>query len=362
MANKKIKVLHLISSMKRGGRERQMATIYKFSNNSDFECKIVCFNKTSNNYTDEMDMSGNLFYLTHKNPIYRLFEIRKIIKREKPTVIWTWGGFEASFGLILTIFSRLKHINGSIRHGIVRMNSKQIWRLMVLHLSKYIVANSLAGLRANYLKRGFVLYNGIDDNFFNTSDKPLNIDFKGLGITNDTIILVSVANLVPYKDYKTIIRALMILNESFQNFHYFIVGEGPERTSIENLIVQNDLSKKITILGLRKDIKEVLTSSNIFIHSSLGEGCSNAILEAMASGLPIIATDTGGTSEILNESYGFLFKFGDYQQLSEILKEIITDKNRLASMKRNAKNYAIEHFNIERMMKDYYTIISKVIR
>ena len=305
-------------------------------------------------------MTEDIHFLTSKNTIKRIKEIQEKIIEYKPDIIWTWGGFEATFGLILSLLTGIKHINGSIRHGIVRFNRKQIWRMLILHLSKYRVANSYAGLKANYLKNGFVLYNGIDDRFFKPSNIPPDFPLDELNIKKDNLVFISIANLVPYKDYKTIIESLAMVNQHFTDFHYLIVGEGPERRNIECLIKHHELQDKIAILGQRTDIKELLSISNVLIHSSRGEGCSNAILEAMSCGLPIIATDTGGTREITNNDFGYLFPFKDVNRLYSILETLIHKKSELGIMGNAARTYAKNNFSVQKMISEYQKIIVAV--
>jgi glycosyltransferase involved in cell wall biosynthesis len=234
--------------------------------------------------------------------------------------------------------------------------------MLLLHLSNNIVANSLAGLKANKLKRGFVLYNGIDGIFFNEPAKEYTNIRSEFGIESDIVLLVSVANLIPYKDYDTVIKALSLIKKEGILFRFIAVGEGSERKRIENLVKSLDLSGEVFLPGRRVDIKDILYASDIFIHSSIGEGCSNAILEAMAAGLPVIASETGGTSEIVYKETGKLFKYQDVEQLAQMLKDVITNKSLRADLSENAKKKALTDFSNDKMMLNYYNIIGRVIQ
>ena len=351
-----IKVLHIITSLRRGGRERQLAGILK-DENQHYSNKAIVFNKNMNSYEKEYELTGKLIYLKSRNPIVRIVDIYRVLRTEKPNIIWTWGGFEATFGLILSALTRVKHINGSIRHGIVLHNRKQLWRKFILHLSKYIVANSKAGLKANKLKRGFVLYNGIDHKFDTYKQSTiLNPDKK----TEPLVSFISVANLVPYKDYFTIIKSLANRKKQGYVFIYNIVGDGPMKNEILNFIKDHDLEKEITILGRIEDVEKHLTQSDIFIHSSKGEGCSNAILEAMFAGLPVIASNPGGTPEIVSKENGLLFEYKNADQLELQLKKLIDDPDLRREMGRQSAKIARENFTAEVMIKNYYNILKEV--
>jgi len=357
-----ITVLHLISSLNRGGRERQLSILYRHSDGNKIKNYIICFNKGDISYIEEYDMEADVFFLKSKNLIKRLIHIRQLIKELNPDVLWTWGGFEAGIGLFLSVITCKKHINGSIRHGIVRFNKKQVIRMILLHLSRYRVANSKAGLTANHIRKGFVIYNGIDKKFFEVNKSARSTILYELNIPVHFKIFISVANLVPYKDYYTVIKALgNIHNELNYDFHYIIVGEGPERKNLESLIKKLNLNNKITLTGRRNDIRELLSCGDVFIHSSRGEGCSNAILEAMAAGLPVIATDTGGTPEIVEAQNGICFEFQNESQLKCSILKLYESPGLIKEMGKNSRKIAIEKYSIDKIITNYVTILNNVL-
>jgi L-malate glycosyltransferase len=358
--DKNLHILHLISSLNRGGRERQLATIYKYSDKNRITTNIACLNRTPTSYIDEYNMADDTIFISSKNFLKRLTEIRKIVIKNKIDVIWTWGGIEATYGILLSLITNVKHINGSVRHGIVRFNKNQLWRLLILHLSKNIVANSHAGLRANKLKRGSVLYNGVDEKFFIKPEKERLKIRSEFGIKDDVILLSSVANLVPYKDYDTVLHALSIIKTNGISFHYMAIGEGLERKRIEALAENLSLTQDVSFPGNRTDIKDLLYASDIFIHSSIGEGCSNAILEAMSAGLPVIATDTGGTGEIVDTSVGRLFAFQNVEQLVNLIMEMNSNKSLRNELALNSRKKALNEFSVESMINRYYGFLTNV--
>ena len=359
MSTSKSIEVHLISSLRRGGRERQITSLLFYSKKKFL---VICFNRAQNTYLDEYNISEYIIYLNSNDIAGRLKEIRKIIHNKNLHIVWSWGGFEATYAFMLSLITGIKHINGSIRHGIVKLRFSHIWRMIVLHLSKYRVANSKAGLKANFLRKGYVWYNGLDEAFLRQPDINKQLELKselGLSGKEDKKILLSIANLVPYKDYLTILKGLISLKNSGVLFTYLIVGEGPDRSTIEHFIDDNTLKNEVILLGRRSDIKELLSISDIFIHSSLGEGCSNAIIEAMAAGKPVIATDTGGTPEIVTDN-GFLFKLGDADSFYLQIKKLIENDQLIEEMGKKSYEMARNKFSIERMIEEYQHIIANV--
>jgi glycosyltransferase involved in cell wall biosynthesis len=217
------------------------------------------------------------------------------------------------------------------------------------------VANSYAGLRANGIKKGYVLYNGIDPRFDKANwpkepQKPIN----------GVLSLLSIANLVPVKDYFTVLEALKRVKDDGFSFHYSIIGEGPLRNEIETRIRELGLSKMVQLLGRVNDPETHLARADIFIHSSKGEGCSNAILEAMYMALPVIASDTGGTSEIVGTN-AILFEYKNIRQLYEAIKKLLQDESLRKDMSDESYQIASSRFSVNSMLANYNSIIAEIL-
>lgn len=353
---KKLKVIHFISSLKRGGREKQLCTIYKFFNPQRQEIKILYLNDAENNYIEDFNIkTSELIKVKSQNTVARFLEISRIFKLENPDVVYAWGELEATFSLFLNPFHRYVFINGSIRHGLVRATFTHKWRTFILKLSKNIIANSNEGLLVNGLKKGKVLFNGIDDVFF--ANKLEDAEISGLSHRLKKPILISVANLVPYKDYKTILKALEVVKSSNIDFSYIIIGEGPMKNLIIEVINHLRLNDEVLLYGVSNKVNQILSISDVFIHSSMGEGCSNAIVEAMASGLPIIASNTGGTSEIVKADFGCLFQYQNYLQLADQIIEMLSNENLINKMGQKAKEYAKTNHSASNMVEKYHNLI-----
>lgn len=358
---KLIKVIHIISSLGRGGKERQLATIYKYHNRDLQEIKILYLHDRSINYIEEFSINASdLLKIHSKKFILRLLECHRILKTEKPDVVYAWGTIEVMIPMLLKPFHRYILINGSIRHGIISKKLSHYWRYLLLHISKNIIANSKAGLKVNHINNGYILYNGIDEKFFNSKVNSKEIeDLKNRLIRP---VLISVANLVPYKDYFTVIEALSDLKKEGLNFSYIIIGSGPLRNEIVESISKNDLNEQILMLGSKDNIEEYLAISDLFIHSSKGEGCSNAILEAMAAGLPIIATNVGGTPEIVNDSNGILFQYKNSIELKIAIKNLISNEKLFKSLGFNSKRIAQQICSKSSMIHNYHELIENIYR
>ncbi len=126
------------------------------------------------------------------------------------------------------------------------------------------------------------------------------------------------ANFVPFKDYFTVIKALARYR-AHEDFLYVIVGEGPLRKEVEEAVRASSLEENVIFTGRTTNIRDLLFVSDLYIHSSRGEGVSNAILEAMQAGLPVITTDTGGVRETVFPGSSLVYGYGNEDALYDCL-------------------------------------------
>lgn len=139
-----------------------------------------------------------------------------------------------------------------------------------------------------------------------------------LGLLPDDIALISMGDLIERKNYSVAIRA--VSEAQNDKMHYFICGVGTEEGALRSLAKQLNVARQIHFLGYRTDIKELLTASDIFLFTSIQEGLSRSMMEAMVSGLPCVASNIRGNSDLLeNGEGGFLC---DSHNASEFAEKI----------------------------------------
>ncbi len=360
--NKPIKVLHIISDLRRGGRERQLSILVHHSKNH-IDHQIVTFHSAKENYVDEYNIEN--VHLLNGNKFKKLTSLYKLIKKENYDLIHSWGNTETIYSIFPGIKFKIPVLNGSIRHGITKKNFSHSFRSFVLRRSKYVLGNSRAGFEANKIKfdesRHFIIYNGIEDKFFvNPNQDAKNKFLAEKNLSGNSNIFISIANLVPYKDYFTTIRVLGDLNREGLDFHYIIIGKGPMKSEIEEKIRNEKIENKVTIYSDQPDIPKLLSLSDIMIHSSLGEGCSNAILEGSAAGLVIVASNTGGTKEIINDP-DLLFKYKNEDDLKSKIKLAIQKFRNDNSIKQKISESTKEKFSLESFLKNYEIITNRIL-
>jgi glycosyltransferase involved in cell wall biosynthesis len=157
--------------------------------------------------------------------------------------------------------------------------------------------------------------------------------------------IVMVGRLQAPKDPITLIRALALLRET--DFEALLVGDGPDRPVVEEEIGRLELEESVRVLGERSDVRELLTTADVFVLSTRSEGLPLSILEAMAAGLPVIASNVGGVAELVVEGEtGMLVPPGDPEALAETIDGLLTDQPLVRRLGEAARMRVAEHFDL----------------
>ena len=186
---------------------------------------------------------------------------------------------------------------------------------------------------------------GIDTTQYNLSSKVRENKRLELGLGENDISLISMGDLIDRKNYDTAIRALAEANEP--KLHYFICGKGPEEEKLKALAESLGVAKQIHFLGFRSDIKELLAAADIFLFTTKQEGLPRSMMEAMASGLPCIASKIRGNTDLLDGTEGgFLCEPTDVASYADKLKLLASDKTLREKMGKN-NLITIQNFSTE---------------
>lgn len=178
-------------------------------------------------------------------------------------------------------------------------------------------------------------------------------DFQFSGPANAPVA-ISVARLSVEKDFPTLLRAISIAIQAIPDLQLKLVGDGPERGKLEQLARELKLSGHVEFLGDRHDVPQLLTQAGFFVSSSLTEGISLTLLEAMAVGLPVIATRVGGNSEIVDDPRtGRLVPSADPASLAGAIVAMCQQPETWLALGQAGRARVEEHFEVRRMVADY---------
>ncbi len=172
----------------------------------------------------------------------------------------------------------------------------------------------------------------------------------GLGIPASDPLLVAVGNLYPVKDHANLLRAAAML----PCVHVAIAGRGGEEGTLRGLAAELAITDRVHLLGLRDDVDRVLLAGDVFVQPSRSEGLPLAILEAMAAGVPVVATRVGGVAEaVVDGETGILVAPGDSPALASALRAVLAMPDVGAGLGQAGRVRAIKEFSVERMVERY---------
>lgn len=357
------RVVHVISSLRRGGRERQLSLLAANYNHANSYTTILSFNqeKDGHDYIGEYNLTDKVHFLHSKNPLMRLMEMIVYFWRVKPNVVWTWGSRESLYAFIARLFTRFAFVNGMVRG--CRTDNSLSSRLdsLLLKLAPWAAGNSCAAMSTYRLNEGFVLYNGIEDKFRTliTPEKREEQRRKLLGANPEDVVIITCANLLPVKDYPTAFKAVKILLDKGLPVRYLVLGGGFLQSRLQDFIDQSGMGERVFLAGPQKHTEQLYPLADIYLQTSLYESCSNSILEASVTGLPIVASATGGTPEVVDERNGFLFARGDVAALAKHLEALVTQPELRARLAEASARRGAE-YSIQAMLHNYDSILEVV--
>jgi len=197
-----------------------------------------------------------------------------------------------------------------------------------------------------------IIQNGVDTDVFRPTygRRALRAEFA---LPVDAFVIGNVARLDPVKNHAVLLRSLCRLRFHGVAVFLILVGEGSERRRLEDSIRESGLAEQVRLFGRSDRVCDLLNCMDVYVQPSLYEGFSNTVLEAMACGLPVVATRTGGTTDVLREGQdGHLFDPDDDQALASRFLEL-RDEARRHAMGMSARRHVLESFPLAKMVHGY---------
>ncbi|KYO66927.1 glycosyltransferase family 4 protein [Thermovenabulum gondwanense] len=295
-------------------------------------------------------MRKNKFSLVHVHTPVGAFlgRLAAKITNTKP-VLYTAHGFHFYKGAPFKnwmIYYNMEKIAAYWTDGIITMNDEDYEIAQKLHIKN----------KENVFKVHGV---GVElDKYY--KDETVRFETrKKLGLNKDDICILTVAELIKNKNHKQLIDAMKIINKN--NVFVFFAGNGEYEKVLKKYASENNLDYKIKFLGYRKDIPELLSASDIFCLMSYREGLPRCIMEAMAAGKPVVATNVRGNRDLVkNGINGFLVPVNDVNSTAEAINKLISDENLRKKMGVEGRKI-IQDYSIENVLKEMDKIYTKFI-
>ena len=189
---------------------------------------------------------------------------------------------------------------------------------------------------------------GIDTDKFKNIEVNRTEKRESLGVSEDDFMIISVGELNKNKNHQVIIRAIAKLRN--EKIKYVLCGQGPLETELRELAKELDVENQVKFLGFRKDVPDLMKVADLFAFPSYREGLSLSLMEAMASGLPVVCSEIRGNTDLIEDGKGgYLVEPSDVEGFAKYIKELIED-SRLKSELGGFNLEKIEHYSIENVL------------
>ena len=332
----------VISSLQTGGAERVITDLAHHWLAQDHRVTIITFASPTITPFYPVDVRIELIQLNQTqqtgsllqrlwNIGKRILDLRRTFKAINPHVIISFIDVTNITTLLAAVGLKQIPVIVSERtdptHHILPSLYKKIRSLVYPRAYKVIVQTQSAKDYFDKLNTVFIIPNSV------RVPKILKLGYD-LPITQ----IISVGRLCQYKGFQTLIKAFALVHKVHPQLNLTIYGEGPQRGHLQQLIDSLDLTNHIHMPGITKTVDDVLANADLFVFPSLYEGFPNALCEAMAVGLPVIASKCSGNVDIVvDHDNGRLFTINDHIELSRVMDELINDPQQCRELGTRAK-------------------------
>ena len=372
-------VIHIIYTLSTGGLENGLVNIINRSPPDRYRHIIICLT-TADDFAQRItapNVDVIEMHMREGHDLQCYWRLRKLLRKLRPDIIHSRNMAALEAQLCSIGMRKIKRVHGEHGREINDLDGSnwkylQFRKFMRLFIHRYITVSrdleswlaTSVGVRRSRVRQ---IYNGVDHASFTPKTvKPLALLPERWHRLDDILVVGTVGRLTPVKDQQLLLQAVAKLRiehpELGGRLRVIIVGDGPLRSTLAQMVEQLALQDVVWLAGDRDDVPDVLQAMDVFVLPSLGEGISNTVLEAMASGLPVVATAVGGNVELVEEGFnGSLFSVGDSGALSDALLSLLLNDQERVRQGANARQRVCSRFDWDCTVKDYLGVYDELL-
>jgi sugar transferase (PEP-CTERM/EpsH1 system associated) len=361
-----IRILHVVDSLGKGGLENGLVNVIEGLDPARFEHIVLTMRSLGPN-ADRLPRDRVRIECLGKQTgsRFQVAALARAIREFEPDIVHSrnWAAIESVVAARWVGSRAVVHSE----HGLESdASAKEPWRRLCFRRLAYEMAHRVLSvsyqLRDLHARRtGFpphkiaVIHNGVDSRRFFPDAVARARMREELGLSDEEFCIGCVGNLLPVKDHMTLLRAATVLAGSCRTWRLLITGEGSERPKLEAAVnAHPEWSARVRLLGSSNRVPELLNAMDVYVLPSINEGISNSLLEAMATGLPVVATAAGGNPEVVVDGEsGLLFPARDVGKLAEHLLMLERRRDLRLQLAQQAVRRVRGAFSIEGMVQQY---------
>jgi sugar transferase (PEP-CTERM/EpsH1 system associated) len=372
-------IVHVIYSLGVGGLENGLVNLINNMPRDRYRHAIVCLHGFTD-FAKRIQGSDVPIYSLDKKPgkdpgLY--VRLGRLLRQLKPDIVHTrnLAALEGQVVAAIAVSARRVHGEHGREVDVAGLNMKYnlLRRMIRPFVHRYITVSrdleqwliDRIGVEPSRIRQ---IYNGVDSQKFRPWREEDSVPQWETKFANDQhVIIGSVGRMAPVKDHQTLARAFIMLIQQHpqlrETARLVIVGDGPCRENCAQLLAEAGLSDCAFLMGERNDVAELMRAMDIFVLPSLGEGISNTILEAMATGLPVLATQVGGNPELVQASVtGRLVPADTPQAMAQALFDYVCDAQLRDSHGSAGRAMIERQYSLSAMVNEYMQTYDMVLR
>ena len=365
------KILFVITGLGRGGAETQLTQLALRLKARGWEVKVVSI-MPPQAYEEVLraaDIPVVSLGVRSKWPDLRpVFRLIREIRQWRPQVIHSFmfhanllARLVQSWVSVPVLLCSIRTFHeGNLREWLYRWTDRLC--TLTTHVSQegmrhYVNSRTVPAHKMVYLP------NGVDTTLFHSDNDFYLRQRATLGFQKDHFLWLAVGRLVPAKNYFLLLQAFAQVSIEFPSAYLWIAGEGRERARIEDMAKELGVQRRVSLLGIRTDVPDLMRVADAFVLSSAWEGMPNVVLEAAASGLPVISTRVSGVGDIvLDGETGYLVPPKDSKALAQAMLRLMRLPEPVRrQMGQKARAHVREHFDIEHIVDRWEDLYRRLL-
>jgi glycosyltransferase involved in cell wall biosynthesis len=355
----RLRTLFVIDELDIGGTEQQILETVRRIDRDRFEPFVCCFRHGRK--AQEIESLG--VPVLHEPKRLKadpglVLRLAALMRRERFDIVQTYLWTANTWARLAARLAGVRWVVASERNvDIWEETYKRVIGRFLARSTDRVIANSEA-VRQYLLNRGglapdkvVTIYNGVDFDRFRTPCDPA-VRRRELGIADDVVLAGCLARIEPAKDHATLLKAFALVSNRVPKLHLVLIGGGSEQERLKRMAHELGVGERVHFTGFRTDAAEWLQTVDISVLSSVKEGLSNTLLESMAAGKPVVATDVGGNAEVIVESEtGFLVPPRAPTELGAALARLASSPELTASLGHAGRERADGLFSVRSMVQ-----------
>ena len=359
----KKRLVLVIPTMDQGGAEKQLALLAENLPRDEFDVH-VCLLTRDGPRSESLRRAGvpiTVIGKRFKADPTALFGLKRVLTSLAPDIVHTWLFAANSFGRAAALMAKTPVIIGSER---CVDPWKSWWHFSIdrfLSRRSAAITTNSPGIREFYAQHGIqselfrVICNGIPSPAVSPISRQEALE--RLGVSLDRKLVIAVGRLWPQKRYRDLIWAAELLAGARDDTTLIVVGDGPQKTELLRFRDSVTIPKHVGFVGAREDVAQILPHADLFWIGSEYEGQSNAVIEAMQAGVPVIASDIAGNRDLVVEDQtGRLVPLGDRAAFARESMDLLENPSVAQRLATAAKQRIAEEFSVDRMVRKHVDV------